>query len=92
MIKKRYTTYLNVLETVMNQHTLSSQHATTMETNKLIKNTYMLLSMTLIFSGVMAFVSILMQASFGIAFASTLIGIGLLAIAFWDSMRQRQRA
>ena len=38
----------------MNQHTLSSQHATTMETNKLIKNTYMLLSMTLAFAAVMA--------------------------------------
>jgi len=52
-----------------------------LQTNKLIKNTYMLLSMTLIFSGVMAFVSILMQASFGIAFAATLIGIGLLWFA-----------
>jgi len=49
-----------------------------LQTNKLIKNTYMLLSMTLIFSGVMAFVSVVMQASFGIAFAATLIGIGML--------------
>ena len=49
-----------------------------LQTNKLIKNTYMLLSMTLIFSGVMAFVSVAMQASFGIAFAATLIGIGML--------------
>ena len=52
-----------------------------LQTNKLIRNTYMLLSMTLIFSGVMAFVSILMQASFGIAFAATLIGIGMLWFA-----------
>jgi len=52
-----------------------------LQTNKLIKNTYMLLSMTLIFSGVMAFVSVVMQASFGIAFAATLIGIGLLWFA-----------
>ena len=49
-----------------------------LQTNKLIRNTYTLLSMTLIFSGVMALVSIMMQASHGIAFASTLIGIGLL--------------
>lgn len=49
-----------------------------LQTNKLIRNTYTLLSMTLIFSGVMALVSILMQASHGIAFAATLIGIGLL--------------
>ena len=52
-----------------------------LQTNKLIRNTYTLLSMTLIFSGVMAFVSILMQVSHGIAFAATLIGIGLLWFA-----------
>ncbi|MEM7561933.1 MAG: Bax inhibitor-1/YccA family protein [Pseudomonadota bacterium] len=49
-----------------------------LQTNKLIRNTYALLSMTLIFSGVMALVSILMQASPGIAFGATLVGIGLL--------------
>jgi modulator of FtsH protease len=49
-----------------------------LQTNKLIKNTYLLLSMTLIFSGLLAFVSIAMNASPGIAFAASLIGIGLL--------------
>ena len=49
-----------------------------LQTNKLIRNTYMLLSMTLIFSGVMAFLSIAMNMSHGIAFAATLIGIGML--------------
>jgi len=49
-----------------------------LQTNKLIRNTYMLLSMTLIFSGVMAFLSIAMNVSHGIAFAATLIGIGML--------------
>ncbi len=49
-----------------------------LQTNKLIRNTYTLLSMTLIFSGVMAFVSILMQVSSGVALASSLIAIGLL--------------
>jgi modulator of FtsH protease len=52
-----------------------------LQTNKLIKNTYMLLSMTLIFSGVLAYLSIAMNASHGIAFAATLIGIGLLWFA-----------
>ena len=52
-----------------------------LQTNKLIKNTYMLLSMTLIFSGVMAFLSVVMQVSFGIGFAATLIGIGMLWFA-----------
>jgi modulator of FtsH protease len=49
-----------------------------LQTNKLIKNTYMLLSMTLIFSGVLAYLSIAMNVSHGIAFAASLIGIGLL--------------
>jgi len=57
-----------------------------LHTNKLIKNTYMLLSMTLIFSGFTAFLSIAMQVSHGIAFASTLIGIGLL----WLYCRERK--
>ena len=49
-----------------------------LQTNKLIKNTYMLLSMTLIFSGIMAFLSIAMNASFGIAFGATIVGIVML--------------
>mgnify|MGYP003574502530 FL=1 len=49
-----------------------------LQTNKLIKNTYMLLSMTLIFSGIMAFLSIAMNASFGIAFGATILGIVML--------------
>jgi modulator of FtsH protease len=49
-----------------------------LQTNKLIKNTYILLSMTLIFSAITAFLSIALQASFGNAFVATLVGIGLL--------------
>jgi len=49
-----------------------------LQTNKLIKNTYMLLSMTLIFSGFTAFLSVAMTVPNGIAFAATLVGIGLL--------------
>ena len=49
-----------------------------LQTNKLIKNTYILLSMTLMFSGVTAFLSVALQASFGTAFVGTLVGIGLL--------------
>lgn len=52
-----------------------------LQTNKLIKNTYMLLSMTLIFSGFTAFLSVAMNVSYGIAFAATLVGIGLLWFA-----------
>ena len=49
-----------------------------LQTNKLIKNTYILLSMTLMFSAVTAFLSVALQASFGTAFIATLVGIGLL--------------
>jgi len=49
-----------------------------LQTNKLIRNTYILLSMTLIFSAATAFLSIALQASFGTAFVATLVGIGLL--------------
>ncbi|MCZ6796582.1 MAG: Bax inhibitor-1/YccA family protein [Gammaproteobacteria bacterium] len=49
-----------------------------LQTNKLVKNTYILLSITLMFSAVTAFTSIALQASFGTAFVATLVGIGLL--------------
>ena len=49
-----------------------------LQINKLIKNTYILLSMTLMFSAATAFLSVTLQASFGTAFVATLVGIGLL--------------
>jgi len=49
-----------------------------LQTNKLIKNTYMLLSMTLIFSGVTAFLSVVLTVPHGAAFVATLVGIGML--------------
>lgn len=49
-----------------------------LETNKLIKNTYILLSMTLIFSAVAAFISIVLQTSFGTALVVNIIAIVLL--------------
>lgn len=61
--------------------TVARSHEAILETNKVIRNTYILLSMTLIFSGFMAFLSIALRASFGMAFAATLIGIGLLWFA-----------
>ena len=49
-----------------------------LQTNKLIKNTYMLLSMTLVFSGVLAYLGMVMNTSFGMAMGASLVGIGLL--------------
>lgn len=47
-------------------------------TNKVIRSTYQLLSMTLLFSAFMAYVSISMQASQGMGLVATLVGIGML--------------
>ncbi len=49
-----------------------------LQTNKLIKNTYMLLSMTLLFSGVAATISVKMNIPQGMAMIAFFAGIGLL--------------
>ena len=49
-----------------------------LQTNKLIKNTYALLSMTLIFSGVAAALSVMLNISHGIAMVCSFGAIGLL--------------
>jgi modulator of FtsH protease len=50
----------------------------TLTTNKLIRNTYTLLSMTLIFSAIMAFVGIVTQVSVGASLISNIAAIVLL--------------
>ena len=52
-----------------------------LQTNKLIRNTYMLLSMTLVFSGVLAYLGMALNLSFGMALGASLVGIGLLWFA-----------
>ncbi len=47
-------------------------------TNRVLKNTYSLLSMTLLFSAAMAGVSMLLNLPHGLAFASTLVAMGLI--------------
>jgi modulator of FtsH protease len=51
------------------------------QTNKLIRNTYALLSMTLVFSGVLAFIGMAVNLSPGLALGASLVGIGLLWFA-----------
>jgi modulator of FtsH protease len=58
--------------------TATRQPEAILQTNKLIKNTYTLLSMTLIFAGITAFIGVTMGASFGIALGANLVAIGLL--------------
>ncbi len=50
-------------------------------TNKLIRNTYMMLSMTLLFSALMAGVSTTMTVSPGVALISDIVALGLLFFA-----------
>ena len=65
----------------MNTAVTTRSRESILKTNKLIKNTYALLSMTLIFAGALAFASMAFNPPQGIAFAATLVGIGLLWFA-----------
>lgn len=47
-------------------------------TNKVLKNTYMLLSITLIFSAITAFIGMQMQIGHGVAMIATFAAIGIL--------------
>jgi len=64
----------------MNDHNISLGRAqeSALATNKVLKNTYMLLSMTLIFSGVMALVGMSAGLGHGVSLVSSLVAIGLL--------------
>ena len=64
----------------MNDHNISLGRAqeSVLATNKVLKNTYMLLSMTLIFSGVMALVGMTSGVGHGASLVSSLVAIGLL--------------
>ena len=61
----------------MNTAVTRSQGAI-LETNKLIKNTYILLSMTLLFSGVTAFIGIATGISHGVALVVDIAAIAML--------------
>ena len=49
-----------------------------LETNKVLRNTYALLSMTLVFSAIMAYVGVVTQASYGSALVANIVAIALL--------------
>ena len=58
--------------------TLARSEASVLQTNKVIRNTYMLLSMTLIFSAITAFIGVATGASFGMALGADIAAIVLL--------------
>jgi len=64
----------------MNPMNISSTQAQGSElaTNKVLRNTYALLSMTLIFAGIMAFVGIMMNIGHGMALVADIVAIVML--------------
>lgn len=48
------------------------------QTNKVLRNTYMLLSMTLLFSAAMAGMAMAMNVSYGLSLVASLVALGLL--------------
>ena len=61
-----------------NQSVASRPIESVLSTNKVIRSTYQLLSMTLLFSAVTAYISIIMGASQGMGLVATIVGIVML--------------
>lgn len=61
-----------------NQPAVSRAPSSVLETNKVLRNTYMLLSLTLIFSAVAAFFSIALNVGQGTALVANIVAIGML--------------
>ncbi len=57
---------------------IARSEASILQTNKVIRNTYILLSMTLLFSAVTAFVGVVTGASFGMALGANIVAIVVL--------------
>ncbi|MCK4963115.1 MAG: Bax inhibitor-1 family protein, partial [Anaerolineales bacterium] len=64
----------------MNQNpaAIARPRVSVLATNKVIRNTYMLLSMTLLFSGVTAFMGVTMNVSHGMSLIASIAAIGML--------------
>lgn len=58
--------------------TIARPEASILQTNKVIRNTYILLSMTLLFSAVTAFIGVVTGASFGMALGADIVAIVML--------------
>lgn len=69
------------MQTPYNVSTLGSTVATSAQANKVLRNTYLLLAMTLLFSAVTAGVSMAMAVPYGASLISSLIALGLLWFA-----------
>jgi modulator of FtsH protease len=61
-----------------NQTTIARSQESVLSTNKVLRNTYALLSMTLLFAAVAAFFGVTMQLSYGGALVADIVAIALL--------------
>ena len=59
-------------------HNPAAAQQSALATNKVLRNTYMLLSMTLLFSAVMAGVSMIVGVPYGLSLVCSLVALGLL--------------
>lgn len=57
---------------------IERSEASILQTNKVIRNTYILLSMTLVFSAITAFIGVVTGASFGMSLGANIVAIVLL--------------
>ena len=60
------------------ENAISRSQESVLATNKVIRNTYTLLSMTLVFSGITAYIGVVTGLSHGMALVSTIAGIAML--------------
>ena len=68
-----------ILEIKMQFNTsIAHSEESILQTNKVIRNTYILLSMTLLFSGVTAFIGVISGAGFGVALVANIVAIAML--------------
>ena len=61
-----------------NERVIGRPSTSVLETNKVLRNTYALLSMTLLFSSITAFIGVVMQASSGMALIATIAAFVIL--------------
>lgn len=61
-----------------NNQTITRSQESVLATNKVLRNTYALLSMTLVFSAIMAFVGVKLGASYGSALVADIVAIVML--------------
>ncbi|MFN3594439.1 MAG: BAX inhibitor (BI)-1/YccA family protein, partial [Thiobacillaceae bacterium] len=66
------------MPTTYDASTINSSVASAVQTNKVLRNTYMLLAMTLLFSAAAAGVSMAIAVPYGVSLVTSLVALALL--------------